>query len=100
MGIQTNQAGWPMAEKYLVPAGKLRSRFFVKRTGTYVYLRLSKSSVKHFGLSPDKVYGVCFNGNTTTLDPNTLVRPTDVNALVKNMDEEAEWNRMFGYNDD
>ena len=62
-----------------------RAGYFRKTGGSYVYLRLSPSSVAFHKLSGDKVYGICFNGNTASLDPSTPVVVCDVFDMARNI---------------
>lgn len=47
--------------------------FFKKKSGMYVYLRMSDSSAKFLGLDPDCIYGTCFNGNVAKVHRGVLV---------------------------
>ena len=68
---------------------------FVKKQGEYVYIKMSESSVKHLNLDPMKCYGMCFNGNTTTMEPDTLVSPSTIDGLVLNASTEDQWEKTF-----
>ncbi len=49
---------------------------FIKRTGTFAYMRMSEWALKHLGVDPHgEVIGVSYNGNVTRVKPGTLVRP-------------------------
>lgn len=75
-----------------------QGQFFRKRTGTYVFLRMSPSSVKHLGLEGDNqfhVYGVCFNGNVTKVKIGTEVVSATVQEFLGNIKEQEDWNRKF-----
>jgi hypothetical protein len=65
-----------------VPAEDIeQGECFRKKTGTYIYLRISDSAVRFYiekGLdkeaTPDKIYGVCLvNGNMCSADKHTPV---------------------------
>lgn len=79
----------------LVPAKDVRQAFR-KRTGEYVYLRLSESSVKFLKLDETKIYGVCFNGNVAVVDPDKLVVEMPLSAILDNHEKEEFWERMIG----
>lgn len=57
-------------------------RFFRKRTGEQLYIRISKASVRFMGLNRDKVYGVAFNGNTATMDSDKYVIEVDLKMMI------------------
>ncbi|KKK79529.1 hypothetical protein LCGC14_2832580 [marine sediment metagenome] len=59
--------------------------YFRKPTGTYVYLRIAAGPTKFHGLAPDKVHGVCFNGNMATLNPSDPVVLCDVFDMARNI---------------
>ncbi len=69
--------------------------YFRKMTGTYVYLRISDASVKYLGLDTDWIYGVCFNGNITRLQPNKPVIAESVNSFLKNTEEDKTWHESI-----
>ncbi len=82
----------------LVPASAISDwgGCFRKKTGSYVYMRLSESSVKFLKLDPDFVYGVCFNGNVAKVKKDTLVVPMQkVNIVVNDMETRA-FERSIG----
>lgn len=54
--------------------------YFRKRTGAYVFIRISANAVKFYGLKPDHIYGICYNGNMADIEPETLVIPTSWDA--------------------
>jgi len=63
--------------------------FFRKKTGHHVYLKISTSAVKFYGLTaedPDAVFGVGFNGNMTAVEPNTMVCEETIDGMVKNVE--------------
>jgi len=61
--------------------------YFRKQRGTYVYLRISNASVKHLRLDKDKIHGVCFNGNVTSIDPEKFIVVCDVLDMARNVQE-------------
>ena len=69
---------------------------FRKKTGSYVYLRISEPSAKFHKLDPEKVYGVCFNGNITDIDPETLVVTMKPSDMDDNRKEHQDWHTMVG----
>lgn len=67
----------------LVRAGFIREGgCFRKKTGTYIYLRISESSLIHLlgeAYKPHQIYGVClYNGNLAMVDVDQLVWPETV----------------------
>lgn len=81
----------------LVNIEKIRDgQCFKKRTGTYVYLRISSSSVRFLGLDPENAYGVCFNGNIAVIKPQTLVIPMKIDNMVNNQRSQDNWERAVG----
>lgn len=81
----------------LVPAKEIPyGSWFIKRTGTNAYLRLSDNSAKYHKLNPNRVYGVSLTGNMTDVDPNTLVQPSTYEAYFRNVLATEEWERMVG----
>lgn len=60
---------------------------FRKRTGSYVYLRIAPASMEFYGLDPEDVFGVCFNGNMCNLRGDTLVVPMPPSAMSDNRAE-------------
>lgn len=80
-----------------VRAGTIQQgRFFKKLKGSYTYLRISESAVRFMKLNPDKVWGVCFNGNITDVNPDTLVEKCSLGDFVKNIDEDRQWHVDVG----
>ena len=69
---------------------------FRKRTGSFVYLRLSDSSVRVLDLEPIFIYGVCYNGNVTRVMPDTLVVEMSLQDMLSNQKSEDEWNANVG----
>lgn len=69
---------------------------FRKKQGTFVYLRISDSSVLFLGLSPGAVYGVGYNGNVAVLDPETKVHPAKLEDFLTLRGQEEDWNAMVG----
>ncbi len=81
----------------LVPANQVpRGACFRKQAGSFWYLRVSDSSVKHYGLSCDQVWGICYNGNVTTVDGETMVHIGRIGDMIQNVAEEQQWNRDVG----
>lgn len=68
---------------------------FKKRTGSYVHIKLSESSVKWMGLDPNFIWGVTHNGNVSKLKPNKLVAPSSLIAMIKNTMDTVRWNLTF-----
>jgi hypothetical protein len=62
--------------------------FFRKVKGTYVYKRISRTSVRLLGMDQDYVWGVCHNGNTT------YVKPSDIVVKVNARDALSAWGRV------
>ena len=82
-----------------VPARTIEpGEFFRKRTGSYVYLRLSPDSLRYHRVrEPDLlVYGACFNGNITEVLPDTLVVRCTAADFLGNIKEELAWERAVG----
>ena len=79
----------------LVPVKDVRQAFR-KRTGEYVYIRLSESSVKFLKLDETKVYGVCFNGNVSVMEPDKLVVEMPLESVLKNQYKQDAWEEMIG----
>lgn len=84
--------------KTTVPASQIEEgEFFRKRTGKFVYMRLSPSSLRyHLKQDTDLVYGACFNGNVTAVSPETRVIRCTVKGLVKNIKDNRAWERLVG----
>jgi len=63
--------------------------YFRKPAGTYVYLKMAPSTVKRCGLNCgsniNKIHGICFNGNITTLNPLKPVVLCDVFDMARNI---------------
>lgn len=63
--------------------------YFRRPAGTYVYLRISKGSIKFHGMNTRlgdcKVYGACFNGNIAAFDPSDPVVRCDVFDMARNV---------------
>ena len=72
-----------------------RGGFFTKKTGTYVYIRISESSANFLGLDPTKVYGVSFNGNTCSIDANKEVKESTVEAFLANIKEGQDFDAFL-----
>jgi len=71
---------------------------FRKKNGTFAYMRLSESSVRHHRLDHEThIYGACYNGNITKVKKGTLVEPVDVSVMRENRDAENLWDRVFGH---
>ena len=87
-----------MSEPNLVPASAISDwgGCFRKRTGEFVYMRLSESSVKFLKLDPDYVYGVCYNGNVAKVKKDTLVVPMTKFDLIRNDLDTRAWERSIG----
>lgn len=66
---------------------------FVKRYGTYAYLRLSSSSLKFHGLNEHAIIGVNGYGNMCEVSPQKLVRIVPATELLKIAAEEYGWER-------
>lgn len=75
-----------------------QGEFFRKRTGSYVYLRLAVDSLRYHRVEGHAryVYGACYNGNVTAVDPTTLVVRCAVQDFLKNIAEEQAWERDVG----
>ena len=85
------------AEQPLIEAHELSNGdCFRKRNGTYVYIKLSDSSVKYSGLDSNLVWGVCFNGNVTTVKPTTKVHRVALRDVYQNLVDLEEWEAMVG----
>lgn len=81
-------------DESLVPASTIKQgQFFRKRKGEYTYLRLSESSVKFMKLDLTKIWGVCFNGNVTSVEASTRVEDCSLGDFVKNIDDDRKWHR-------
>lgn len=61
-----------------------------KRLGTRVYLTISESAKKFYGMDPDQLHGVSFNGNTTAVDFGTVVVRLDPSAMQADRESHAE----------
>lgn len=72
-----------------------RGGFFTKKTGTYVYIRISEASANFLGLDPSKVYGVSFNGNTCAIDATKDVKESTVQAFLANIKEDIDFNAFL-----
>jgi hypothetical protein len=70
--------------------------FFKKQKGGFVFIRMSESSVRFLKLDPSKVYGVCFNGNVSVLEPETLVVPQTLEDWNNNFASERNWAKLVG----
>lgn len=89
--------GWPRKDDGAIAAADVPAGgFFRKRGGEYAYLRISESSVRHYGLNPDLVYGVTWNGNMASVTPETLVVPCQIEDLATNKTMTMEWERRAG----
>ena len=70
---------------------------FIKRTGTFAYMRISEWALKHLGVDPHgEVIGVSYNGNVTRVKPGTLVRPVGHEVLKENAEADVEWAKVIG----
>jgi len=69
---------------------------FVKRNGSYVYIRISPDSVKFHGLPEDQVYGVNFMGTMTTVGPETLVHVGVREMWEENIRAHRQWEEDVG----
>jgi len=67
---------------------------FRKRNGEFVFLRISDSAVKHSGLDPTFVWGVCYNGNMCKISPDTLVHPEPLSGISANQKADEDWHQM------
>lgn len=77
----------------LIEASNIRDgEYFRKKQGTYVYLRISNSSVGYINLDRTKVHGICFNGNITIVEPNTLVHRCTFEDFAKNVQDNRDWH--------
>jgi hypothetical protein len=79
----------------LIPAKDVQC-CFRKRTGSFVYLKFSESSVRWLKLKEDLVYGVCYNGNVCWVKPETLVVEMPFSAIAGNAAGEMEWEKNVG----
>lgn len=72
--------------------------FFRKRTGKFVYLRLSPDSLRYHKVEgPERwIYGACFNGNVTSVSPDTLVVRCTAADFLGNVADEHAWERVVG----
>lgn len=82
----------------LVPASAISDwgGCFRKKTGSYVYMRLSESSVKFLKLDPDYVYGVCYNGNVAKVKKDTLVVPMPKTGIILNDLDTRAFEKSIG----
>ena len=69
---------------------------FRKRTGSFVYLRLSEDAVRILELDPTLVYGVAYNGNIARVKPDTMVEEMSIQDMLANQRSEDEWNANMG----
>lgn len=70
-----------------------RGQCFVKRYGTYAYLRISPDALKFFGLDENRIIGVSGHGTMCEVSPQKLVRPVPHSELLKSVEEEHNWER-------
>jgi hypothetical protein len=66
--------------------------YFRKKNGTYVYLRISESSLRFINIDPAEIYGVCFNGNIACVNRSTLVERCRFDDFKKNVEANREWH--------
>jgi len=82
----------------LVAASKVeRGQCFRKRTGTYVYLRISESAVRFAGMDEGFVWGVAYNGNLCKVKPETMVYRSLLEEMASNQESEDTWNETFAH---
>jgi hypothetical protein len=81
-----------MKKRPVVPAKDIQHAFR-KKTGEFVYLRISESSLKFLGMDTNFVYGITYNGNVTKVEPETLVCPMAIEDMMGNVQSERQWNR-------
>lgn len=67
-----------------------------KKTGEFVYLAISESAKKFYGLDSNKLYGVCFNGNMTAVSYGTEVVPMPVSGMHDNQKELDAFEDLIG----
>jgi hypothetical protein len=79
-----------------VPASEIKAgECFRKKTGEFVYLRISESSTKTH-LKSEGIYGVCFNGNTTKVKPETIVVRCSMEDMQRNQEDQDQWEMAMG----
>ena len=77
----------------LIEASNIRDgEYFRKKNGNYVYLKISNSSVGYINLDRTKTHGICFNGNITIVEPNTMVYRCTFEDFAKNVEEHRDWH--------
>lgn len=89
----------PLIRARDIPEGKC----FVKKGGSYAYLRISDRGLNFcLGVQNDegRVYGICYNGNLTSVDPETLVHPASIESMWANYISERIWERDLGIKSD
>ena len=72
-----------------------RGEFFRKRKGIYVFVRISDSSANFLGLDPTKIHGVCFNGNTCSIDKDKIVMRSELSDFYKNIEDNKAWHEQI-----
>jgi hypothetical protein len=77
-----------------------RGGFFRKKTGTYVYMRISAAAVRFHKLDENTVYGVCFNGNVADVPADKEVAVCTLAEFQENIDDDEAWHRAIGARDE
>ncbi len=85
----------------LVPASEIiGGQCFRKRTGTYVYLRISESSVRFAKMDEGVVWGVSYNGNLARVERDTKVVRMPSTTMLLNIDDHIKWCDIVGVKQD
>lgn len=69
---------------------------FRKKTGEYVYLRISESAARFLGLDTSNVHGVCYNGNMCMVKSDVRVVRKEIKDMLGNVDKEKDWGNQIG----
>ena len=74
-----------MKNELVAAANIEQGKWFIKPNGTYAYMRIAQSSIRHYKLADNKVWGVSFSGGMTNVLPSELVHPASVEDFIRNI---------------
>ena len=86
-----------MADQDAIPVEQIQSgECFMKLGGQYTYLAISESAVRYLGLRQGFLYGVCFNGNVTSIPYGRKVVRVSIDRISEDFASQQEWERSIG----
>lgn len=88
----------PVAKRELVAVEDVpEGGFFRKRNGEFTYVRISHASAGRFiNQTHDRIFGVTYNGNITSVEHGTKVQLCTIDDFAENIRTDQQWHEDIG----